>query len=97
MNSKFIKHDEDKLRWDLVPWDEVQEVVKVLHYGAKKYEPDNWKKKSPNGKMRLWSATFRHLHSWWKGEKRDPESKLLHLAHAVANILFLMWHQKNTK
>ena len=38
-----IKYDQDKDRWDLVPWSEFKEVVKVLTYGASKYGPENWK------------------------------------------------------
>lgn len=32
-----VKKDEGKLRWSLLPWDAVEEVVKVLMFGANKY------------------------------------------------------------
>ena len=40
-----VKYDQDKLQWSLMPWDALEETVRVLMYGAKKYpEPDNWKR-----------------------------------------------------
>jgi len=36
------KYDEDKPRWDLLPFTEVEKVVKVLTMGAKKYADGNW-------------------------------------------------------
>ena len=38
-----VKYDSDKPKWNLLPWDELEDVVKVLTFGAKKYAPDNWK------------------------------------------------------
>lgn len=32
-----VKKDEGKLRWSLLPWDALEEVVKVLMFGADKY------------------------------------------------------------
>jgi hypothetical protein len=32
-----IKFDGDKVRWDLMPWDALEEIAKVLTVGAKKY------------------------------------------------------------
>jgi hypothetical protein len=32
-----VKHDGDKPRWDLLPFDALDEVAGVLRYGAKKY------------------------------------------------------------
>lgn len=89
-----VKLDKDKLDWSLLPPDEIEEIVKVLHYGARKYEPDNWKKVD-NGRKRYFNAALRHLWAWWKGESKDPESGLSHLAHATCCFMFLMWMEKN--
>jgi hypothetical protein len=32
-----VKKDEGKLRWSLLPWDAMEEVIKVLMFGADKY------------------------------------------------------------
>lgn len=82
------KYDEGKLRWDLVPWRQLEKVVKVIDHGATKYAPDNWK---GLGADRWFAAALRHLTAWKEGEKGDEDSGLDHLAHAACSILFLMW------
>jgi hypothetical protein len=88
-----IKYDQDKDRWDLVPWTEFKEVVKVLTYGANKYKPDNWKNVE-NPQDRYFAACQRHLIAWKEGEFKD-ESTFHHLAHAICCLLFLMWFDKS--
>jgi len=68
----------------------MEEVAKVLTFGAKKYSPNGWR----NGFMwtRLIGSTLRHLSAFSRGEDLDPESGLSHLSHAGANILFLIEH-----
>jgi hypothetical protein len=91
-----IKYDQKKIDWSLLPFEEIEEVVKVLMYGAKKYDIDNWKYVEPY-KERYFSACIRHLIARFRGEIIDSESKLPHLAHAVCCILFLMYKDKNKK
>jgi hypothetical protein len=82
-----VKNDSEKPRWELLPLATVEDMVKVLTYGAKKYAPDNWKHVRP--KERYLAAALRHLTAWQHGEVIDPESNLPHLAHALCSILFL--------
>lgn len=89
-NTLGIKHDKDKPRWDLLPYDSVGQVVDVLTFGAAKYADDNWKK-VPDARRRYIAAAMRHLTAWIAGERKDPESGLHHLAHAACCILFLLW------
>lgn len=88
-----IKFDQEKLRWDLLPIEPVEKVIKVLMLGSKKYGDYNWQK-VPEAKRRYYAAAQRHLTAWWKGEKNDPESGITHLAHAATCLIFLMWHEK---
>jgi hypothetical protein len=88
------KFDKEKDRWDLLPLECVEDVVKILTFGAEKYGPDNWQNVTPF-EDRYYSALMRHLVAWRKGEKIDPESKLPHLAHAMCNLVFLSWGEKN--
>ncbi len=37
-----IKNDLGKLRWDLLPMEQVEKVVEVLTKGAEKYTANNW-------------------------------------------------------
>lgn len=89
-----IKFDIGKPEWNLVPWEELEDVVKVLQLGAAKYAPDNWKK-VPNSKRRYVAAAFRHLIARSLGQLCDEETKLPHTAHAICCLLFLGWHDKN--
>ena len=84
------KYDGEKLRWDLLPWEPTEEVVKVLTFGAKKYAPNNWKY-VPGRRWRYIGAAYRHLKAWICGEKLDVETGLHHLAHAACCLLFLLW------
>jgi len=90
------KFDGDKPMWDLLPFEEVEEVVKVLTMGAKKYSPDGWGT-VPDGKRRYIAAAFRHIVSYVTGSKIDDESGLPHLAHAVCCLLFIMGFERSEK
>lgn len=81
------KDDNGKDRWDLLPIAPIEQVVKVLTMGAGKYGPNNWRNVESE---RYYAALLRHLVAWRKGEKIDQESGLSHLAHAMANVIFLM-------
>ena len=87
-----IKHDQGKLRWGLVPKKTVQEVIKVLMFGADKYDDYNWKKVS-NRRTRYYEAAQRHLtDEWWENSSmKDKESGFHPLAHVVCCCLFLIW------
>jgi hypothetical protein len=95
-----IKFDDEKTRFDLLPWNEIKQVADVFTLGAKKYADDNWKF-VPDGRKRYFAAAMRHLVAWKEGVKYDEESKFNHLAHALCCILFLLFldntDEKNTK
>lgn len=89
------KNDEGKRRWNLMPWNAVEEVVKVLEFGAYKYGRNTWKYES-NARMRYFDVAMRHLLAWKNKDERtdkdkcDEESGLPHLAHAACCILFML-------
>lgn len=85
-----VKFDGEKPKYDLVPWEEFEDTVAVLTFGAKKYAPDNWKK-VPGARCRYIAAAFRHLVARARGETIDPESGRPHTAHAICCLLFLAW------
>ena len=89
------KDDVDKMQWSLMPWEQLETVLEVLEYGANKYGPYNWQQLE-NARDRYFSAALRHLlTSQIKDD--DNESGLPHLAHAVCNLLFLLWFERNKK
>ena len=84
------KSDAGKPRWSLLPRGTLLKVIQVLEAGAVKYDVENWKS-VPDARTRYYDAMNRHIEAWWGGQKRDPETNIHHLAHAVCCALFLMW------
>jgi len=88
---EFVKNDSDKLRWSLLPLEPIQDIIRVLMHGSKKYSDDNWKLcKDPN---RYYDACVRHISAWRLGESCDKETGYSHLAHAGCCILFMLWFE----
>ena len=87
----MIKHDSGKQRWDFIPFDALNEVVKVYTWGhdVKGYGPDNWKTVEPRD--RYFAALMRHIHEWREGNKKDHESKIWIMAHVIFNAMCLLW------
>lgn len=89
--SDAVKHDEGKLRWDLLPIRPIEELVEVYTFGSKKYGDRNWE----NGisSDRLYAAVMRHIAAWRKGERINEESDLHHLAHAMFGLVAIMFFE----
>ena len=85
--SQGMKFDKNKPDYSLLPFAAVDEVVKVLTYGAAKYDRFNWEKVEA---VRYQAATMRHFSTHMQGEKIDPESGISHLAHAICSLLYLL-------
>ena len=85
------KFDGGKLEYGLLPPLALEETVKVLTFGAQKYERDNWQR-VPDSKRRYFDAAQRHLWAWKSGEQIDQETGINHLAHAMCCLMFLYEH-----
>lgn len=81
------KYDQGKMRWDLMAFYPLDQLCKVLTFGAEKYEPNGWRGVEVE---RYRAAAFRHMSAYMQGEKYDPETGLEHLAHAMCNLMFIM-------
>lgn len=88
-NMVGVKFDDGKPDWSLLPLDAIEEVVKVMSFGAKKYTRDGWRA-VPNAEDRYLAAMFRHIRAHRSGEEFDEESGLPHLAHAATCLVFLL-------
>ena len=86
------RYNEGKLPYHLLPERAIEEVVRVLQAGAKKYEERNWEK-GLKWDSQCAASLQRHLAAWKQGEDRDPETGLLHTAHIATNALFLLHFQ----
>lgn len=82
------KFDDGKADLSLLPPEALVAIAEVLTFGAKKYAPHNWRKGFKW--TRLFASLVRHLFAWLRGEDLDPETGKSHLAHAGANVLFLL-------
>lgn len=74
-----------------LPYRALIEVVRVLEFGAIKYAKGNWAKGMP------WTVCFNsamsHLTKILVGQTHDEESKLLHSAHLLCNLVFLLGYR----
>lgn len=88
MTDKGLKFDDDKPKMDLLCPFAMEELAKVLTFGAKKYDAWNWSKGIKTS--RLLAAAFRHLFAYARGENIDPETGLHHVAHAMCCCMFIV-------
>lgn len=80
-------------RFDLLPVGALWQVAKLYGIGARKYEPNNWRKGY------TWSSSYaalqRHANRFWAGEDID-EAGFPHMAavafHALALLTFMQEH-----
>ena len=88
-----VKFDSGKLEYHQLPTEALEEVIKVLMYGAQKYGSDtNWLE-IDDPMTRYYNAAMRHLVAHRKGELVDEETGISPLAHAASNVLFLLAHE----
>lgn len=92
MTQRGMKKDTGKARYDLMPWQEIEEITKAMQHAVDtgKYVENNWMYVRPI-RTRYFAAAMRHLLAWYRGEWNDEETGYSHLAHTACCILFLMW------
>ncbi|UDQ99260.1 dATP/dGTP diphosphohydrolase domain-containing protein [Lentisphaerota bacterium WC36G] len=94
MKNHGLKFDNQKLQWCLLPLKLLTGVVKILTFGAKKYDRNSWQNLD-NGSERYFNALIRHLTAMQDETGNinlnalDPESNHPHLWHVQTNAIFL--------
>lgn len=85
------KYDEGKLRYDLIPPEALEALVKRYTSGAAKYNDRNWEK----GILfsRVFGAMMRHAWAWYAGETIDKETGENHMAAVAWNAFALLTYQ----
>lgn len=78
-SDKALRFNSQKLRWNLLPVECLEELIKILTKGAVKYGDFNWKKSLNTSDHSAFfqdriESIYRHLAEIRKGEKFDEES-----------------------
>lgn len=89
------KNDSDKVRFELIDPDFIENIAKVLTAGASKYDDFNWARGI--NYSRVLGALKRHIHEFEIGNEIDEETNLTHLHHAACNLMFLSFYTKHRK
>jgi len=91
--TQSLRFNENKLKWTLVDFPSLHELVKVLEFGAEKYAPNNWK--IGLNREEILESMQRHLVELMDNKELDNESKLHHMGHIMCNAMFYLHHHKN--
>jgi len=91
--SQTVRYNENKLRYDLLEPNAIEELVRVFTVGAKKYAEHNWLKTGMSYSKMLASAK-RHIASFEMGEDFDRETACHHMAHAAWNLLGIVSYMR---
>lgn len=95
MEGKKNDFLDKKLRWDLLPLEEIEDIVKVYTAGSIKYGDNNWQNLD-NGYQRYKAAMLRHLLEYEKGNTVDEDTGCHHLAQVAWNAIAMLWISKHT-
>lgn len=96
MGGKKNDFLDKKLRWDLLPLQEIEDIVRVYTAGANKYGDNNWQHLD-NGYQRYKAAMLRHLLEYEKGNVYDDETGCRHLAQVAWNAIAMLYLSKKDK
>jgi len=89
--EKSLRFNEGKPRWSLVHYESIVPMIRVLEFGADKYEAENWKKGLET--KEILESMQRHLTSLMDGEEYDKESGISHMGHIQCNAMFYNYHK----
>lgn len=98
--NESIKNDrtDGKVRMELLPWPELEEIARVYTAGAKKYGANRWQNLE-DGYERYKGAMLRHLCELEKGIEIDADTGCYHAAqicwNAIAMLHFKLEEYKN--
>lgn len=95
MDNKYsndaLRYDDEKPPVSLIPPQVILELAKVYGFGTRKYAPHNWEKGM--NWNRMYDSANRHLLAWASGETFDAESGQRTLAHAIWNLVGLLYYE----
>lgn len=96
------KYNAGKPMMSLVRPEFTTAIAEVLTYGFEKYDEkrgdiQNYLKGDGFHYSEIYDSLQRHLNEWFQGVDLDPETKRSHLAHAGANLMFLLTYSLTEK
>lgn len=95
MENKAKRYNQGKVQWSLVDFKSFEDMVRVLEFGAQKYDPFNWKKGLTT--RSICESTLRHLYAFLDGQDTDEESGISHIGHMQCNLMFLAYMMREKK
>jgi hypothetical protein len=81
----------EKLRWQVLPWREIEELAAVFDFGARKrgeHGAHSWERMG-DVRDEYAAKILRHFTEWRLGRGVDPESGRSHLYHLASDALIL--------
>jgi hypothetical protein len=75
--------------WQGANWNALECMLDVLIFGAKKYEPNGWKKGYKISHCS--NSLYRHIVLVSKGELVDSETGISHYGHILCNLMFMSY------
>lgn len=78
-----------KVPMQLLPPVALEEIAMAMQNGAEKYGAGDWRRSGISAAHYV-GATMRHLQAYARGERNDPESGFMHLAHAAASLMVML-------
>lgn len=78
-----------KVPLHLVPPSSTHYLALAFEDGGKKYGPYNWRDLAVSSET-YYGAAKRHMDAWWDGEDIAQDSKVHHLAHAMACFAIIL-------
>jgi len=92
-NREPRRNLKEKPRWDVLPWEQLKPVIRILNQGAERYNErygeQHWKQ-TPEGRMVYMNKAIRHIVEYMTGVREDADSGEDPRAHAVCDLLFSM-------
>lgn len=89
-DKKAIKHDNGKIRMELLPPHALEKIAGIFTFGANKYSAWNYVEGNGLSTSRIYGSLLRHMSAWYRGEEVDEETQQSHLYHAGCCIMMLI-------
>ena len=76
------------VRYDLVKWEFIREMAKVMHEGCENHGENNWTNGMP--RSTVINHMFEHWHQYLEGDRKEP-----HLAKMAFGLMALWYYDVN--